>query len=187
MNVFRKLINRIKDSLYWRKLWEKDRAEWYRQRALRYGVKMGKNCRLMSLDFSSEPYLIEMGDHVLVASHVQFITHEAGWVFSQEIYPDKNVFGRIRIGNNVSIGMGVIIMPNTEIGDNCVIGAGSVVRGKIPPNSVYAGNPGKVVMKLSLYEKTIHFNKNLFTIYIDGPKSNQEEKKTVLKKHFSLS
>jgi acetyltransferase-like isoleucine patch superfamily enzyme len=140
----------------------------------------------MSLDFSSEPYLIELGDHVLIASHVQFITHEGGWCFSDEICPGNNIFGRIKVGNNVTIGMGAILLPGTDIGDNCIVGAGSVVRGNIPPDSVINGNPAKVVMKFSLYEKTFFNNKNRFELYIDGPQSDSQGRKALLKKHFHI-
>lgn len=186
LDIAKKTCSRIRDSFYWRKLWRENPEEWFIQRALKYGVKMGKNCRIMSLDFSSEAYLVELGDHVLIASHVKFITHEAGWVFSDDTHPEKNIFGAIKIGNNVSIGMNAIILPNTEIGDNCIIGAGSVVRGKIPANSVYVGNPGKVVMKLSLYEKTFFNHKNFFDLVIDGSRNDEDRKKRILTKHFYL-
>ena len=49
--------------------------------------------------------------------------------------------------------MGAIILPNVEIGDNCVIGAGAVVIESIPPNSVAIGNPAKVVFKTDMYRR----------------------------------
>lgn len=56
--------------------------------------------------------------------------------------------GRIIIGNNVFVGVNSIILRNSSIGDNCIIGAGSVVCSTIPPNSVATGNPAKVIMSL---------------------------------------
>ena len=56
--------------------------------------------------------------------------------------------GGIFIGNNVWIGANCCILPNVHIGDNCVIGAGSVVTKDIPSNSVAAGNPAKVIKKI---------------------------------------
>jgi len=50
-----------------------------------------------------------------------------------------------RIGNNVDIGSNVCILGDIEIGDNCIIGAGSVVVKSVPPNSVVVGNPGRVI------------------------------------------
>ena len=53
--------------------------------------------------------------------------------------------GDIVIGNDVWIGGGVIVLPGVTIGDNCVIGAGSVVTRSIPSNSLVVGNPCQVV------------------------------------------
>ena len=51
----------------------------------------------------------------------------------------------VRIGNNVWIGGDVTILPGVTIGDNCTIGAGSVVTHDIPANTVAAGNPARVI------------------------------------------
>jgi hypothetical protein len=61
-----------------------------------------------------------------------------------------------------------------------------VVRGKMPAHSLYAGNPGRVGMKLLLYEKTFYLNKLVFSLDIDGIKSDQGEKYT-FRKNISLS
>ncbi len=54
----------------------------------------------------------------------------------------------IKIGRNCFIGVNSIILKGTELGDGCVVGAGSVVAGKFPANSVVAGNPAKVIKTL---------------------------------------
>ena len=54
----------------------------------------------------------------------------------------------VKIGNNVWIGGNVIILPGVTIGDNCTIGAGSIVTKDIPENSVAYGNPCKVAKKI---------------------------------------
>ena len=53
--------------------------------------------------------------------------------------------GGVKIGNDVWIGTGVILMPGIEIGDGAVIGAYSVVAKNIPPYAVVVGNPAKVI------------------------------------------
>ncbi len=121
------------------------------------GVKIGKDCHVYTLNFSSEPYLIEIGDHVAIAWGTRFITHDGAgnWCFPDEV--DGGIFGRITIGNNVFIGEQSIILPNTVIGNNCIIGAGSVVRGKIPDNSVIIGNPAKIVTRMNT-QKLFYLN-----------------------------
>ncbi|MDI9401162.1 MAG: acyltransferase [Limisphaerales bacterium] len=51
----------------------------------------------------------------------------------------------IRIGDGCFIGANSIILKGTELGKNCVVGAGSVVCGKFPDNVIIAGNPAKVL------------------------------------------
>ena len=95
------------------------------------GVKIGKNCIIYTLSFSTEPYLIELGDHVAIGGDTKFITHEGSLtVFGDNL--NGWLYGKIKIGNNVFIGINCIILLNTTIGDNCIIGAGSVVRGHFP-------------------------------------------------------
>lgn len=56
----------------------------------------------------------------------------------------------ISIGNNVWIGTNVVILKGTQIGDNSIIGAGSVVKGLYPQNSLIVGNPAVVVKTLDM-------------------------------------
>ena len=53
----------------------------------------------------------------------------------------------IHIGKRVWIGSGAIVLPGVTIGDNSVIGAGSVVTKDVPADCVYAGNPAKLIKK----------------------------------------
>ena len=55
------------------------------------------------------------------------------------------------IGNNCLVGMGSVILEGAEIGDWCIIGAGAVIteKARIPPNSIVLGIPGKVIGKIS--------------------------------------
>ena len=64
----------------------------------------------------------------------------------------------VNIGNNVFIGEKATILMGTNIGDNCIIGANSLVKGDFPSNSVIAGNPAKVICTLEEY-----YNKQLNT------------------------
>lgn len=122
------------------------------------GVRIGKDCRFLGITpgtFGSEPYLIRIGDHVTVTSGVCFITHDGGvWVF-RERHPDIDVVAPIIVGNNVFIGINAIMMPGSKIGDNCVIGAGAVVTGEIPSNTVAVGVPAKPIKSINEYWEDI--------------------------------
>lgn len=124
----------------------------YPIRYARYiGVKLGKNCRLINVNFSSEPYLIELGDHVS-ATAVRFETHDGGVWVMRDKYPNIDVIRPIKVGNNVFIGFGSILLPGITIGDNVVIGAHSVVSKDIPSNCVAVGVPSKVIKSIQEYE-----------------------------------
>ena len=64
-----------------------------------------------------------------------------------------NNCGKVKLGNNIYIGLGVTILRGVEIGDNCIIGAGSVVTKSIPANSVAVGVPCRVICSLEAYYK----------------------------------
>jgi len=124
------------------------------------GVTIGDGCTLLGrVDWGSEPYLIEIGDNVRITSGVSFVTHDGGvhvlrrdWN-GHKAMPTADIFGRIKVGNNVFIGIKSIIMPGVTIGDNVVIGAGSIVTKDIPANTVACGVPARVICPLEEYEK----------------------------------
>jgi len=146
------------------------------------GMKIGERCRIRTLKFSTEPYLIELGDHVAVAAGTEFITHDgATWVFEDDV-DGGVVFGKIVIGNNVFIGINCIILSNTSIGDNCIIGAGSVVRGQYPENSVIAGNPAQIVSKTGIQRMLSKQNPGL----LKTRNLSYREKDKIVKEHFGI-
>lgn len=122
---------------------------WSYEKYARYcGVKIGRDCFISTRYFSSEPYLISIGNNVRIASGVKFFTHGGLIPFRKKMNCNLDMFGKIDVGDNVHIGDGTFIMPGVSIGDNCVIGAGSVITKSIPAGSVAAGNPARVVGKL---------------------------------------
>ena len=130
--------------------------------AKRIGVKIGDNCRLTnSPNWGSEPYLITIGNHVLISNDVMFLTHDGStFVFREkEEYKDIYKFGKIEIGNNCFIGARSIILPNVKIGNDCIIGAGSVVSKSIPDGEVWAGVPAHKISLTEEYAKKCQSNK----------------------------
>jgi acetyltransferase-like isoleucine patch superfamily enzyme len=148
----------------------------------RHGVKLGQNCRIYTLSFSTEPYLIEIGNNARISGGTIFITHDGAVnCFPEEV--DGGIFGKIKIGNNVFIGNNCIILLNTTIGNNCIIGAGSVVRGNFPDNSVIIGNPAKVIMRTSAQKMLYQQNPGL----IKTNNLSVSECTRIIKKHFGIS
>lgn len=122
------------------------------------GVKVGEDCEFYhGIIWGSEPYLIEIGNHVRITTGCKFVTHDGGlWVLRKKYNKDTiDRFGKIVIGNNVHIGWDTIIMPGVTIGDNVVIGCGSVVTKDIPSNSVYAGVPARKIEDIEEYYQKI--------------------------------
>lgn len=122
--------------------------------AQRIGVRIGRDCRLIGCDYSSEPYLITLGDRVS-ATRVRFETHDGGvWVLRNGD-PDIDVVRPITVGNNVFIGYGAMIMPGVTIGNNVVIGAKALVTRDIPDDSVAVGIPARVIKGIDGYRTSV--------------------------------
>lgn len=113
-----------------------------------------------------------------MTSGVKFVTHDgAVWVFRDE-YPDMDVFGPIVVEDNVFIGFNSIILPGVRIGHDSVIGAGSVVTRSIPPRSVAAGVPAKVIKSIDEYQDEV----NMTAMHIRS--LPPAEKRRLLTLHF---
>ncbi len=128
------------------------------------GVNVGHDCRLLDVTFSTEPYLIHIGDHVS-ATKTHFETHDGGvWPLRGE-FPEIDIVRPVHIGNNVYLGYGCIVLPGVTIGNNTIVGAGSIVTRDIPENSVCAGIPARVIKTLDEYSsnalRSAHMTKNL--------------------------
>jgi acetyltransferase-like isoleucine patch superfamily enzyme len=97
----------------------------------------------------TRPYLLNIGDYCKITQGVVILTHDYSRSVLRMKY--KEIIGEagfVKIGDNVFIGVNAVILKGTTIGNNVIIGAGSVVSHDIPDDTVAAGNPAKVVMTL---------------------------------------
>lgn len=118
------------------------------------GVKVGDECRLIDVTFSSEPYLVTIGNHVS-ATKTHFETHDGGvWIFRKK-HPDWDMIAPITVGDNVYFGCGVIVLPGVTIGSNIIIGAGSIVTKDLESGFVYAGVPAKKIKSIEQYYEKV--------------------------------
>ena len=99
---------------------------------------------------------IYIGDSTLIGPNVTLAT--AGHPILPELREKALQFNLpIHIGKNCWLGAGVIVLPGVTIGDNTVIGAGSVVTKDIPSNVVAVGNPCKVLREISEHDKEFYY------------------------------
>lgn len=119
----------------------------------------------------SDYSLITLENGVSISRDVMFLTHDFSINTVYKGLDLKNsdeierkykkdrcrVLRPISVGSNTFIGAKAFICPGAKIGKNCLIGAGSVVRGTIPDNSVASGNPCVVLCKTSEWLEKKHF------------------------------
>mgnify|MGYP003495332183 FL=1 len=101
------------------------------------------NCTIDAID------KIEFGNDVLVGINCSFLDNDGHNLAVEKRKIDTPNSAPIRIGNNVFIGDNVTVLKGVSIGDNSVIGSGSIVTKSIPSNSIAAGNPAKVIRELN--------------------------------------
>ncbi len=119
---------------------------------------VGENVDILSSSIDmGEPYLLHIGNNVTITG-VKILTHDAS--LKKNIGYSKT--GKVHIGNEVFIGWGSIILPNTVIGNRVIIGAGCVVARDIPSNSVVIGNPCKIICS---YDEYVQKNRKLMEEY----------------------
>lgn len=149
------------------------------------GLIVGKNFDAMEgvIIDPGHCWLIEIGDNVTLAPRVHVLAHDA----SMKKSLGYARIGKVIIGNNCFIGAGSIILPNVRIDDNTIVGAGSVVTSSLMGGGVYVGNPCK---KICEYEQWLENKKQEISIYPLFDENYKignitEERKNEMKKKIS--
>ena len=108
-------------------------------------ASVGRNCKISSHSFICEGVVIE--DNVFIGHGVMFIndSYPRATIGDGKLQTEADwKVERTLIRKGASIGSGATILPNITIGENALIGAGSVVTKDVPANAVVAGNPARV-------------------------------------------
>jgi acetyltransferase-like isoleucine patch superfamily enzyme len=114
------------------------------------GSKIGKNCKIQSHTFICEGVTIE--DNVFIGHNVTFINdrfprattadgtlqQEADWVCEPTL-----------VQRGASVGSSVTLLGGVTVGENAIVGAGSVVTRDVPANTLVAGNPARILRKIA--------------------------------------
>lgn len=120
------------------------------------GAKVGSHTQIYAphkhhIDLLNARF-IEIGDYCMITEGVVILAHDYSYAVLANVYHDLYRKQRVtKIGNNVFIGMNSIILMGAEVGDDVVIGAGSVVVGRLEGNAVYSGNPARRICSLEEY------------------------------------
>lgn len=124
-------------------------------------IVIGNNCKIGDNVHLTSKEKIEIGDNVLVASHV-FISDNSHGEYKgtindsdPNIPPDerKIISNPVKIGDNTWIGENVCVLLGVNIGKGCIIGANSVVNKDVPDYCIAAGTPAKVIKKYNFTTK----------------------------------
>ncbi|MBP1712313.1 MAG: transferase hexapeptide repeat containing protein [Deltaproteobacteria bacterium] len=112
-------------------------------------AKVGKNCKISSHTFICEGVTIE--DDVFVGHNVTFINDKYPRATNGGGNPQTEADWQVRpilVKKGASIGSGATIMCDVTIGENAIIGANALVTKNVPPNSIAAGNPAKIIRRI---------------------------------------
>jgi len=110
-------------------------------------VVIGNNVQINGYTFIYGGGGVEIGDGVMIGANsvISSVSHSMAVVHRQDL-----TFARVKLGKNVWLGAACVVLPGVEIGENTVIGAGSIVTKSLPANVVAVGVPAVVRRSLEL-------------------------------------
>ena len=139
------------------------------------GMTIGRGCNICCNIMNTEPYLINIGENTTISGGVGLITHDNS---IQKVLNNKTDFvGPITIGNNCFIGAGTIVLLGVTLADNIIVAAGSVVTKSFRESGIIiGGNPAKKIGTWEDFGKKYEEK----AVFLNGL-SDEERKKEILK------
>lgn len=113
---------------------------------------LGKRSQVFQLSYINPAKSVVIGDDTAIGGHSLIFGH-ASWMSELDGYPVT--FAPIEIGNEVALSWRVFVLPGTKIGDGTLIAADSLVKETIPPRSLAAGFPARVIGKPPFFPKKV--------------------------------
>lgn len=124
---------------------------YYRRYLERQGVRIGTGSVVIYPGYIDGrlPYLLEIGDNVIISRMVTILTHDAATAFAGDLIK----VGRVRIHDHCFIGAHATILCNVSIGPDSIVGAGSVITRDVPAGEIWGGNPARFICRTQDYIK----------------------------------
>ncbi len=143
MNLVKRIYNRFFSR--------KSQVELELEELKSQGLTIGKNTSCYSAGAFDHiyPHLIAIGEDTIISSNVTILAHDA----STNVVGCGTKVGKVSIGNRVFVGAGVTILCDVTIGDNVVIGTGSVVTRSLPSDGVYGGVPARRICSIEEFRR----------------------------------
>ncbi len=110
-------------------------------------LEIGKYCTIIQPIFNTNKKII-IGDYALIAYETIFSDNGFPIPYEKNDRKVEKSKVSIRIGDNVWVCIGAIILEGADIGDNSIIAAGAMVDSKVPANSLVVGNPGRIIKQI---------------------------------------
>lgn len=110
-------------------------------------LSMGSNSYLSVGVFLAANESVILGDYALVAEYCSIRDHDHGIALGDYVFNQENVISPVRLGNDVWVGRGVAVLRGADIEDKAIVGANSVVKGKVPFGTIVAGVPAREIKK----------------------------------------
>lgn len=117
---------------------------------------LGKGCYVAPSANIPDPYLTHLGDNSWITHGCSVLCHDASVIMLNRMRNTTyDRIGPVTIKDNCFLGNNVIVLPDTTIESDTIVGAGAVIKGRLDGDSVYAGNPARKLGSLDEYIERI--------------------------------